>query len=154
MERTCEAPSNEAPHMILGYHQGRLGRTYGTISISINRQTGMSIFYAWFLHGFRKLNLQCFAMNWYFMGLGKGKGQLPIGLDNSLLHELSGIYNDDSSCFPCISPPVRYNISAFFIVLRDRRTPLHSSIRQFWASVSLMSVSTRWPEPFGEYLSR
>ena len=50
--------------------------------------------------------------------------------------------------------PVRYNISAFFIVLRDRRTPLHSSIRQFWASVSLMSVSTRWPEPFGEYLSR
>ena len=24
MERTYEAPSNEAPHMILGYHQGRL----------------------------------------------------------------------------------------------------------------------------------
>ena len=24
MERTCEAPSNEAPHMILGYRQGRL----------------------------------------------------------------------------------------------------------------------------------
>ena len=24
MERTHEAPSNEAPHMILGYHQGRL----------------------------------------------------------------------------------------------------------------------------------
>ena len=31
--------------------------------------------------------------------------------------------------------PVRYNISAFFIVLRDRCTPLHSSIRQFWACV-------------------
>ena len=24
MERTYEAPSNEAPHMLLGYHQGRL----------------------------------------------------------------------------------------------------------------------------------
>ena len=24
MEKTYEAPSNEAPHMILGYHQGRL----------------------------------------------------------------------------------------------------------------------------------
>ena len=24
MERTYEAPSNEAPHMILGYHQGRM----------------------------------------------------------------------------------------------------------------------------------
>ena len=24
MERTYEAPSNEAPHTILGYHQGRL----------------------------------------------------------------------------------------------------------------------------------
>ena len=24
MERTYEAPSNEAPHLILGYHQGRL----------------------------------------------------------------------------------------------------------------------------------
>ena len=24
MERICEAPSNEAPHMILGYRQGRL----------------------------------------------------------------------------------------------------------------------------------
>ena len=24
MERTCEAPSNDAPHMILGYRQGRL----------------------------------------------------------------------------------------------------------------------------------
>ena len=23
MERTCEAPSNEAPHMILGYRPGR-----------------------------------------------------------------------------------------------------------------------------------
>ena len=25
MERTYEAPSNEAPHMILGYHQGTPG---------------------------------------------------------------------------------------------------------------------------------
>ena len=24
MEKTYEAPSNEAPHMVLGYHQGRL----------------------------------------------------------------------------------------------------------------------------------
>ena len=24
MEKTYEAPSNEAPHMLLGYHQGRL----------------------------------------------------------------------------------------------------------------------------------
>ena len=24
MERTREAPSNEAPHVLLGYHQGRL----------------------------------------------------------------------------------------------------------------------------------
>ena len=53
-------------------------------------------------------------MNWYFMGLGKGKGQLPIGLDNSLLHELSGIYNDDSSCFPCISPSCQVQYKCVF----------------------------------------
>jgi len=52
METTYEAPSNEAPHMILGYHQGRLV-TYlqNNFSFAISRQwqparprTGMSFF--------------------------------------------------------------------------------------------------------------
>jgi hypothetical protein len=38
--------------------------------------------------------------------------------------------------------------------LHDRCILLHNSIWQFWASVWLMSDSTRWHEPFREYLSR
>ena len=49
MERTYEAPSNEAPHMILGYHQGRLVTYLQQFSISrqwhvANPRTTMSFF--------------------------------------------------------------------------------------------------------------
>ena len=54
MERTYEAPSNEAPHMILGYHQGRLV-TYLQNHFNFSRQwhvakprTGMLIFKQFF----------------------------------------------------------------------------------------------------------
>ena len=50
MERTYEAPSNEAPHMILGYHQGRLV-TYLQIQFSsqwhpAKPRTGTSVFFS------------------------------------------------------------------------------------------------------------
>ena len=53
MERTCEAPSNEAPHMILGYRQGRLP-TY----LLVLSQAVTPIFRFWFmvLHVFHPIN--------------------------------------------------------------------------------------------------
>ena len=41
MERTYEAPSNEAPHMILGYHWGR-SVTYLHFSISQSMACGQA----------------------------------------------------------------------------------------------------------------
>ena len=80
MERTYEAPSNEAPHMILGYHQGRLGRTYGTISISINRQTGMSILRlisAWFPQS--ESSMLCYELVLHGSWKGEGTATDRIG---------------------------------------------------------------------------
>ena len=37
MEKTYEAPSNEAPHMLLGYHQGRL-MTYLLLMFMVMKQ--------------------------------------------------------------------------------------------------------------------
>ncbi len=42
MEKTYEAPSNEAPHMILGYHQGRL-MTYLLCVKLLNKLLSVSV---------------------------------------------------------------------------------------------------------------
>ena len=68
MERTYEAPSNEAPHMILGYHQGRLV-TYLQHHFIFRQwrpakpSTGMTHFQStcFFLYGCR--NLTSFPIN-------------------------------------------------------------------------------------------
>ena len=74
MERTYEAPSNEAPHMILGYHQGRLV-TY-LLHFCLWRpakpRTGMTAYFGtrfyMVLHGCRNLDTCLldftFSQNW------------------------------------------------------------------------------------------
>ena len=70
--------------------------------------------------------------NSFVMDLGKGKGQLPILLDNSFSDNVSGICNTDSSCLLCI--PLSCQVE-YKRVLHDLRIPLPNSIRQAWTNV-------------------
>ena len=51
MERTCEAPSNEAPHMMLGYRQGRLPTyLHLTVAHAVPLSVCFMVFFACYSH--------------------------------------------------------------------------------------------------------
>ena len=129
MERTYEAPSNEAPHMIPGYHQGRLV-TYLQNNFSMFRQwqpakprTGMTSVLNF-------CNFQCqFQFLYRFRNLSSWERHGFVEREGSASNSPSFALAMAMAAFHCFSGPLsdlpRSGLKGLF--LRVRRTPQQNS---------------------------
>ena len=134
MERTYEAPSNEAPHMILGYHQGRLVTYLQRHFNFFLRQwqpakprTGMSFF--------KQSSNQTFSFPFDVTSLTVrfSQSELPLSFEDEWAASERVVW------FPshCFSPLIfQLFLSGFTeVFLHVRCIPHQNSQRCFWASV-------------------
>ena len=125
-------------------------RTCRTISVCFVNGSRLSLETAWrqfwisaiFNANFSSCTVFAICQVGSDMALLRGKGQLPI---HPHLHWLWRWQ---------LSTVFRVLSATYRLFLRVRCTPQQNSQWQFWASVWLMLDSSRWHEPFGEYISR